>query len=184
MTRVRIVRTDYRLGGSRRLLLLIPKLSLPKTCPFKKENEKSREATELAYRITINLLRTNIWPESSYYDWQTNQSSTYNELEQVTSTVSDHDCLIVMGDFNSRLAHSDGKTNYMGKELIGRWSIHPNDDQGGDLLRCIMRRQGLCAISTMFQPQKNHTNTTWIKANMKPSQIDHILVGTRWSHHR
>ena len=65
------------------------------------------------------------------------------------------------------------------KDLIGRWSIHPNDDQGGTLLRHIMRRQGLCAISTMFQPQKTHTSTTWIKANMKPSQIDHILVGTR-----
>ena len=93
-------------------------------------------------------------PHKGRNDTPINQSSTYDELEQVISTVSKHDCLIVMGDFNSRLARSDKTNNYTDKNLIGRWSIHPNNDQGGTLLRHIMQRQGLCAISTMFQPQK------------------------------
>ena len=94
-------------------------------------------------------------PHKGRYDTPINQSSTYNKLEQVIFTVSDHDCLIVMGDFNRSLACSDRTNNYIDKELIGRWSIHPNDDQGGALLRCIMGRQSLCAISTMFQYEHN-----------------------------
>ena len=57
-------------------------------------------------------------PHKGRYDTPINQSSTYNELEHVISTVSKHDCLIVMSDFNSRLARSDKTNNYMDKDLI------------------------------------------------------------------
>ena len=110
------------------------------------------------------------------------QVPTYTELEQVISTVSKHDCLVVLGDFNSRLARSDALNNFMDKELVGRWSIHHRDCQGGILLRAMMQRQDLCAISTMFRPQGKTSNATWINPDsyLKPSQIDHILVCNRW----
>ena len=110
------------------------------------------------------------------------QSPTYIELENIINSVSKHDCLVVIGDFNSRLARSDIYNDFLDKELVGRWSIHHKDCPGGKLLRGLLHRQNLCAVSTMFQPKRNRTNATWINpcTNLKPSQIDHILVCNRW----
>ena len=110
------------------------------------------------------------------------QSPTYIELENIINSVSKHDCLVVIGDFNSRLARSDINNDFLDKELVGRWSIHHKDCPGGKLLRGLLHRQNLCAVSTMFQPKRNRTNATWINpcTNLKPSQIDHILVCNRW----
>ena len=89
------------------------------------ENEFRTEAEHADLTVIIVYI-----PHKGRNDTPINQSSTYDELEQVTSTVFKHDCLIVMGDFNSRLACSDKTNNYMDKDLIGRWSIRSNDDQG------------------------------------------------------
>jgi hypothetical protein len=84
----------------------------------------------------------------------------------------------VTGDFNSQLARSDKHNEFNDRNYVGRWSIHSRDNVGGKLLRELMHRTSICAISTMFQPPTNKTNATWInpQINSKPCQIDYILV--------
>jgi hypothetical protein len=76
--------------------------------------------------------------------------------------MSRQDCVIVMGDFNSRLSHRDS---------------------GGDRLLEIMKSCSLRACSTYFQPRRNHNNATYmnVQPDKPPSQIDYILVSDRWA---
>jgi exonuclease III len=118
------------------------------------------------------------------------QEDTYSELENAINAVNNHDCLIVMGDFNSRLARSDRHNDYRDNKLVGRWSIHHRDCVGGVILRGLLQRQNLCAVSTKFQPRvfqsrktkRSRSNATWLnpQVEFKPSQIDHILVCQRF----
>ena len=47
----------------------------------------------------------------------------------------------------------------------------------------LMRRHKLCATSTMFQPPRRKSNATFIPrdTNYKPSQIDYVLISSRWA---
>ena len=110
------------------------------------------------------------------------QADTYKELSRVSKSVSDHDCKIIVGDMNGRLGRSDKSNDYNDCRFVGRWSIHNRDCPGGILLRQFLKEEDLCAVSTMFQPPRKHTNATWINhdKSCKPSQIDHIMVSNRW----
>ena len=104
------------------------------------------------------------------------QNDTYNELESLLAKVGQRDCVILMGDFNSRLSRNiPGKT--------GRWCIHTHRDSGGDRLLEIMTRFELRCVSTYFQPRKNHSNATYlnVQTDKPPSQIDHVIVSNRWA---
>ena len=68
------------------------------------------------------------------------QKPIYEDLNKIIATVSIHDCLVVLGDFNSRLGRSDKKDNFKDKEHVGRWSIHHRDCPGGILLRKLLLR--------------------------------------------
>ena len=64
------------------------------------------------------------------------------ELESVLEKVCPTDCVIVLGDFNSKLPRSYEK-------LTGKWCIHKHTDVygGGEALLDVMRRHGLVAAS-------------------------------------
>ena len=126
----------------------------------------------------FTVIVTYIPPQSRLVD----QKKVYDDLHVVASRISKHDCKVIVGDFNSRLARSDKFNNYADCKYVGRWSIHKKDCNGGVLLRKLMKDNDLCAVSTMFQPGSNRTNATWVNPNklFKPSQIDHILVSNRW----
>ena len=83
---------------------------------------------------------------------------------------------MLMGDFNSPLARSQAG-------FVGRWCIHTRQDSGGDRLLEIMKNFSLRAVSTCFQPRRGHSNATFlnIQPGKAPSQIDYILVSSRWS---
>ena len=105
------------------------------------------------------------------------QKSTYDKLETLLQAISkQRDCIILMGDFNSRL-----KRNITG--FTGRWSIHNRCDEGGERLLELMRKFGLVCSSTYFQPRKRHSNATFmnIQPDKPPSQIDHVFVSQRWA---
>ena len=115
------------------------------------------------------------------------QSNTYAELEKAIAAVSKRDCLIIAGDFNSRLERSWKDNNFMDAQFVGRWSVHNRDCPGGTLLRDLLHKYDLADVSTMFQPRKQNrskqtNNGTWINPNhsFKPAQIDHLLVSRRW----
>ena len=104
------------------------------------------------------------------------QNDTYNELEAVLRRASRHDCIIIMGDFNSRLSRSESG-------FVGRWCIHQKRDSGGDRLLDIMKQFSLRCVSTYFQPPRRHSNATYLNVQPQkpPSQIDYIIVSSRWS---
>ena len=104
------------------------------------------------------------------------QMETYNELEKLLSSTGARDCIILLGDFNSRLRRNIANHT-------GRWSIHNRNDEGGDRLLEIMKTFSLHCVSTNFQPPRRHSNATYmnIQPQLPPSQIDHIIVSTRWA---
>ena len=96
---------------------------------------------------------------------------TRTELEQLLSKVSPHDCVILLGDLNCKLARKTDK-------LVGNWCVHPRSNQEGELFLDLMRKSKLVAVSTFFQPCRRKTNVTYIAKDpaYKPSQIDYILI--------
>ena len=104
------------------------------------------------------------------------QPEAYNELEKLLSSTGARDCIILLGDFNSRLKRNIANHT-------GRWSIHSRNDAGGDRLLEIMRSFSLRCVSTIFQPPRHHSNATYmnVQPHLPPSQIDYIIVSTRWS---
>ena len=105
-----------------------------------------------------------------------NQNDIYNDLEKVLQTTKRHECVVIMGDFNSRLSRNESG-------FTGRWCIHKRRDSGGDRLLDIMKQFSLRCVSTYFQPPRRHSNATFIniQPNKPPSQIDYIIVSQRWS---
>ena len=47
----------------------------------------------------------------------------------------------------------------------------------------LMRRQNLCAVSTMFQPPRGKSNATFLPRDpqYKPTQLDYVIVSSRWA---
>ena len=104
------------------------------------------------------------------------QAETYALLESLLLKVQQRDCIVLMGDFNSRLPRdTDGR--------VGHWCIHKRGDSGGDCLLNIMQKVSLRCMSTYFQPRRNRNNATFINIQPEkaPSQIDYILVSSRWA---
>ena len=87
-----------------------------------------------------------------------------------------HTCVILLGDLNCKLARKSDK-------LVGNWCVHPRSNQEGEHFLDLMRKTKLVAISTFFQPCRRKTNVTYIAKDTayKPSQIDYILISSRWA---
>ena len=103
-------------------------------------------------------------------------ADTLKDLDNLLEKVNPRDCVVLLGDFNCKLARSvQGAT--------GKWNIHKRASAGGQILHSIMERRNLYAVSTMFQPKRNKSNATFLSrdTNYGPSQIDHILVSSRWA---
>ena len=103
-------------------------------------------------------------------------SDTLAELEALLSKVHQHDCVVLLGDFNAKLArHTD--------KMTGRWCIHRRANPAGDRLLGLMDRLQLCAVSTLHQPRRGSTNATYLSKDPRygPSQIDYVMVSCRWA---
>ena len=94
------------------------------------------------------------------------QSNTYDELATLLNKVSNRDCIILLGDFNSRLARDiDNHT--------GHWSIHNRNDDGGDRLLEIMQAFAqMCQylFSTSSQTQQRNISECAATTSSKPDQ--------------
>ena len=71
------------------------------------------------------------------------QNDTYNELESLLTNIGQRDCVILMGDFNSRLSRNISSR-------VGRWCIHTQRDRGGDRLLEIITKYDLRCVSSYF----------------------------------
>ena len=103
-------------------------------------------------------------------------TDTLGDLEALLTSVPMHDCTIVLGDFNAKLARSTGRQT-------GRWCIHNRANQAGEMLGSLMERRRLCAVSTLHQPRHSTTNATYLSKDQRygPSQIDYVLASCRWA---
>ena len=82
----------------------------------------------------------------------------------------------LLGDLNYKMARNTTK-------LTGKWCVHPKSNQEGEHFLDLMRKSKLVAISTFFQPPKHKTNATYLAKDptYKPSQIDYVLISSRWA---
>ena len=89
-----------------------------------------------------------------------NQDDVFVDLENVLRNARRHECVIIMGDFNSRLSLDE-------PGFTGRWCIHKRRDSGGDRLLDIMKQFSLRCASTYFQPPRRHSNATFMNVQPK-----------------
>ena len=103
-------------------------------------------------------------------------TDTLGDLEALLTSVPMHDCTIVLGDFNAKLARRTGRQT-------GRWCIHSRANQAGEMLGSLMERRRLCAASTLHQPRRSTTNATYLSMDQRygPLQIDYVLASCRWA---
>ena len=106
---------------------------------------------------------------------------THEELRKALRLAKAHDTVIVMGDFNGRLGRQ-------GNSRVGKYCIHPREDEGGKLLMETMDEFDLDAVSTRFRYKRSSKfgNATYImdrsgESGQPPAQIDYILVSKKWS---
>jgi exonuclease III len=93
-------------------------------------------------------------------------------LRHLQATGKASDCLVLLGDFNSRLPR-----NFQG--LTGRYAQHAKADAGGLELLDIMREFHLTAASTRFCPSRRKSprgSTTYISPRQAGYQIDYALI--------
>ena len=83
------------------------------------------------------------------------QEDTYKDLHQVLNQISKHDAVILMGDFNAKLARGPDAH-------VGRWCIHTRANVGGQRLRSVLEDYDLFAVSTGAQPTRGKTNATYM----------------------
>ena len=103
-------------------------------------------------------------------------SDTLKQLKSVLAKAKPHDCVLVLGDFNSKLGRSINK-------LTGKWCVHNHSNKPGKDVIELMRQSKLTAISTCFQPPRRKNNATYLAKDpqFKPSQIDYVMISSRWS---
>ena len=92
----------------------------------------------------------------------------YNKLKDTVKNVPAHNFLMILGDFNARLAKEDF-----------RYSFHSESNRNGDLLSEFITENQLTVTNTMFQKSKGKYWTFQSPRNDK-FQIDYILVRRKW----
>jgi len=106
---------------------------------------------------------------------------TICQLRQLLDKVSTSKCVVLLGDLNCKLGRDI-------ENLTGKWCIHKKPNSNGDKLLEVMRNYNLSAASTLFKPGKrrfspSRSNATYLPKDnaYKPSQIDYILISSRWA---
>jgi len=98
----------------------------------------------------------------------------YHQIDDVVKTQKKYqDCLIVMGDFNSKVG--DKKED----DIVGPYGLGLRNDNGQSLIECC-QRHNLMISNTWFQT-KIRSRHTWTAPDGKTkNQIDYILIDKRY----
>ena len=75
-------------------------------------------------------------------------------MEETCNKVQKYDIIIIMGDFNAKT----GKENHLMK-VAGKYTIHNETSENGNLLAQFATRNRLFMKSTSFQHKKIHMGT-------------------------
>ena len=99
----------------------------------------------------------------------------YSKLQEQLVKVSNHDILIVLGDFNAKIGcDNTGYERNMGKHGLRT----RNDNEERFLEMCL--ENDLAIGGTLFQHKRIHKET-WISPDGRTrNQIDHVAINQRW----
>ncbi|BHF85811.1 hypothetical protein SprV_1002898400 [Sparganum proliferum] len=112
---------------------------------------------------------------------QRDKEEFYSQLQALFDRLPRRDLLIVAGDWNGRTGTSDPTTSH----LHGRFRLGFRRENGERLLNFADRNR-LLVTNTCFQHRKKHLLTWYSNDGHTASQIDYILVSSRfrsWVHY-
>nr|VZI36934.1 unnamed protein product [Spirometra erinaceieuropaei] len=111
---------------------------------------------------------------------QRDKEEFYSQLQALVERLPRRDLLIVAGDWNGRTGPGDPTTSH----LLGRFGLGSRCENGERLLNFADRNR-LLVTNTCFQHRKKHLLTWYSNDGRTASQIDYILVSSRfrsWVH--
>jgi exonuclease III len=101
----------------------------------------------------------------------------YNILDDYIKTVSIHNIILIIGDFNARIgrdSYSRNETKY-----IGSHTYSDQTNKNGIHLRDLCLSNNLIHLPSRFPHKPNH-QWTWQHPKGPKAQIDHILCCNKW----
>ena len=141
---------------------------------------QGRSGSRIVY-ARINARPCNLFVVGLYISHVYRTESPYfndilDNLDNFLQKVSEHDCILVMDDLNCKLGRNV-------ENWTGRWNVHKHSNKAGENMLELMRKYKLCASSTSFQPSRRKSNATFIPRdkNYNPTQIDYVLISSRWA---
>ncbi|BHF79361.1 hypothetical protein SprV_0702248100 [Sparganum proliferum] len=111
---------------------------------------------------------------------QRDKEAFYSQLQALVKKLPRRDLLIVAGDWNGRTGPGDPTTSH----LLGRFGLGSRCENGERLLNFTDPNR-LLVTNTCFQHRKKHLLTWYSNDGRTASQIDYILVSSRfrsWVH--
>nr|VZI38299.1 unnamed protein product [Spirometra erinaceieuropaei] len=111
---------------------------------------------------------------------QRDKEAFYSQLQALVERLPRRDLLIVAGDWNGRTGPGDPTTSH----LLSRFGLGSRCENGERLLNFADRNR-LLVTNTCFQHRKKHLLTWYSNDGRTASQIDYILVSSRfrsWVH--
>lgn len=100
----------------------------------------------------------------------------YDDLEKVCCAVPKYDLMLVIGDFNAKIGRNEHQHG-----ISGKYSLHEENSENGDLLCQFARRNNMIIKSTCFPHKRIHLGTWKSAVSGVVNQIDHVLVTARHS---
>ncbi|BHF68409.1 hypothetical protein SprV_0301144300 [Sparganum proliferum] len=111
---------------------------------------------------------------------QRDKEAFYSQLQTLVERLPRRDLLIVADDWNGRTGPGDPTTSH----FLGRFGLGSRCENGERLLNFADRNR-LLVTNTCFQHRKKHLLTWYSNDGRRASQIDYILVSSRfrsWVH--
>lgn len=100
----------------------------------------------------------------------------YEELENVFNLCQEYDMVTILGDFNAKIGREDEM-----RGTVGKYSMHENSNENGNLLIEFSVRNNLIIKSTCFPHKQIHLGTWKVPGSDIVNQIDHVLTKKRHS---
>ena len=142
---------------------------------------------------TCNLVLVGVYLPHAGKKSQPHAEHVLLKLCEFLEGLGRHECVVILGDLNAQLPR-----NVEG--ITGRWTWSiDGDNRNAPKVLSVMRRFGLVAMNSLFQPPRGHSVATWQRPSLRalrlaaqggspkgrtirsrPKQIDYILCSSRW----